>query len=112
MTTSSRVTELTMSSERPDVSTVNSSDERTETLPVPRWVVVVGLLVVSLPLLMMSFMMLVMGWMGWMGWMGPPMHGMMAGSDPGVFRVVGFVPLLLVLGVTYGGYRLSVADKR
>lgn len=106
MTTLFRITELTMSSERPDVSTVNSSDERTETLPVPRWVVVVGLLVVSLPLLMMSFMMLIMGWMG------PPTHGMMAGSDPGVFRVVGFVPLLLVLGVTYGGYRLSMADEK
>lgn len=105
MTTLSRETELTMNSEQPDVSTVDSSDERATALPIPRWVVVVVLLVVSLPLLMMSFVMLVMGWMG------PPMYGWMAGSGPGVFRVVGLVPLLLVLGVTYGGYRLLTNDK-
>ena len=54
---------------------------------------------------MMSSMMLVMGWFG------PPMHGGMMSLDPGVFRIVGFIPLLLVLGVIYGAYRFSAPDK-
>lgn len=88
-----------------DAPTTESPDESARTVSVPRWAVVGGLVVVSLPLLMMASMMLAMGWLG------PPMHEGMAGPDPGFLRVAGFVPLLVVLGVTYGGYRLVTADE-
>lgn len=100
------VVELTMSSEQPGVPAVDSSDDPATGVRIPRWVVVAVLLVVSVPLLMMASMMLMMGWFGL------PMHGGMAGADPGIFRIVGFVPLLLVVGGLYGGYRLLTGDTK
>lgn len=59
-----------------------------------RSLILVGLFILIIPLLMMSFMML-MGMM--MGPMGSP-------------TIFGIVPLLLALGIGYGGYRLLKRD--
>ena len=64
----------------------------TDTLP--RILIVVGLAVLIVPLLMMSFM-----WL--MGMMMGPM---------GASTLLGVVPLLLALGIGYGGYRLLKRD--
>lgn len=61
-----------------------------------RGILLISLLLLVLPLLMMAFMMLMMG-------------GMMGGM--GGMRIFGFVPLLLVLVVIYGGYRLVQTDE-
>lgn len=94
-----------MSSKQQNIGPPDSTDETAQALGVPRWVIVAVLLILSLPLLLMSSMMLAMGWFG------PPMHGGMMSPTPGVFRIVGFIPLLLVLGMIYGVYRLSAANK-
>lgn len=103
---SSKMAEATMNSEHPDTQAANPADKPVHTLSIPRWAAIAAALVVLLPVLAMSSMMLMMGWFG------PPMHGGMAASDLGIFRVVGVIPLLLVLGVMYGPYRLSRADMK
>lgn len=94
-----------MSSEQEEIGPPNSSDETAQALGVPRWAIVAVLVILSLPLLIMSSMIFVMGWFG------PPMHGGMMNPNLGVFRIVGFIPLLLLLGMIYGVYRLSAANK-
>lgn len=70
-----------------------------------RFALVFGLLVVSLPFLMMSFVM-----MG-MGLMNPPMQGGMVGPATGFFPLVGFLAFVIVVGVLSGVYRLMVIDE-
>lgn len=94
-----------MDDERPTVSTASPAGEPTRRYDLPRLGLLVGLLVVSLPFLMMSVMM-----MG-MGWMGPPMQAQMGGPFPGFFPLVGFVGFLVVVGVLYGTFRLSGAAR-
>lgn len=94
----------TMTSEHPNKRST-PAEESSQALSIPRWVVIAVALIVLVPVLLMSSMMLLMGLFG------PPMHGGMAASDPGRFAVVGVVPLLLVLGVSYGAYRLWTADR-
>ena len=91
-----------MNNEHPDTQAAKS----VHTLSIPRWVAIAVTLVVLLPVLAMSSMMLMMGWFG------PPMHGGMAVSRPGIFPVIGVIPLLLALSVIYGVYRLSRADTQ
>lgn len=89
-----------MSGNHPERTTVNSTGKQTSGLSIPRWVAVVGVLIVSLPFLMMSSMMLMMGWID------PAMGREMAGAPASFFRIAGFVPLLLVLAVLYSVSRL------
>ncbi|PSP79116.1 hypothetical protein BRC81_06515 [Halobacteriales archaeon QS_1_68_20] len=70
---------------------------------VPRWLIVLGVAAVALPMVMTSMMMLVMGAMG-----GPPM---MDAGVSGSLRFVGVVPLALALVVAYGGYRALQAES-
>ena len=93
-----------MGSEHPDRQPTTPADKSSRALSIPRWAVIAALLILSLPVLIMSSMMLVMGSLG------PPMHGGMAVSALGIVPVLGVIPLLLVLGVIYGVYRLSRAD--
>lgn len=94
-----------MSNEPQNVQTANPSRRAAGPQSPVRFALVIGLLVVSLPFLMMSFMM-----MG-MGLMGPPMQGGMTGPFPGFFPIVGFLALVIVVGVLYGVYRISVTDS-
>lgn len=94
-----------MSNEHPDEQTTNPADTAAQALSIPRWAVIVAALVVLLPVLTISSMMLLMGLFG------PMMHGGMAAAGPGLFPVVGVIPLVLVLAAIYGGYRLYAADK-
>ncbi len=94
-----------MDDERPAVSTASPAGEPPRRYDLPRLGLLVGLLVVSLPFLMMSVMM-----MG-MGLMGPPMRAPMGGPFPGFFPLVGFVGFLVVVGVLYGTVRLSGATR-
>ena len=96
--------ESTMSSEHPDKQSI-PADKSSQAQSIPRWAVIVATLIVLLPVLLMSSMMLLMGLFG------PPMPGGMAASDLGLFAVVGVVPLLLVLGVICGAYRLYAANS-
>lgn len=80
------------------------ADTSSQTLAIPWWAVITAALLLLLPVLIMSSMMLVMGLIG------PPMHGWMAASGPGLFRFVGVVPVLLVITVVYGLYRVSAAN--
>ena len=95
-----------MNSEHPERQTDTSTSNAPQALVIPRWAIITVLLILSLPLLMMSSMMLTMGWMG------PPMQGGMTGVDPDLFRVVGFIPLLLGIGILYGVYRLYETNKK
>lgn len=94
--------ESTMSRDHPDGRTTPAEPSR-QTLTIPRWAGIAAALVLLLPVLFMSTMMLVVGWFG------PPLPGGMAPFDPGLFRLVGSIPVLLVLGVLYGVYRLAAA---
>ena len=94
-----------MSSEHPGRQTT-PADKSSQSLSIPRWAVIAAALILLLPVLIMSSMMLVMGLFG------PPMHGGMAASGPVLFRFVGVIPLLLVLGVMYGVHRLYAADTQ
>ena len=94
-----------MTNEHPDRQTPNSDDETTQALSVPRWAVIATFLIVLLPVLIMSSMMVVMGWVG------PLMPGGMAASGPALFPVIGVISLLLVLGVVSSVYRRYEADK-
>ena len=93
-----------MSSEHPDKQAADPTDNSSQALSIPRWVVIAAALIVLLPVLLMSSMMLVMGLVG------PTMHGGMAASGPGLVPVLRVIPLLLVIGVAYGVYRLHRAD--
>ena len=93
-----------MGSEHPDRQPTTLADKSSQALSIPRWAVLTALLILLLPVLIMSSMMLMMGLLG------PPMHGGMATSALGIFPVLGVIPLLLVLGVIYGVYRLYTAD--
>lgn len=81
-----------------------SIDKSSRSMSIAQWAVIAGVFVLLLPALFMSLMMLGMAWFG------PPMHGGMGASGLGLFRVVGVIPLLLVLGVMYGAYRLSAGN--
>ena len=93
-----------MSNEHTNRQTATPAHKSSQVLAIPRWAVIAALLILLMPALIMSSMMLMMVWFG------PSMHDGMAAFGPGLFSIVGVVPLLLVLGVIYGMYRLSVAD--
>lgn len=94
-----------MSNEPHDVQTANPSRRAAGSDSPLRFVLVFGLLIVSLPFLMMLLMM-----MG-MGWVGPPMHGGMAGQAPRILPVLGFLAFVFLVGVLYAAYRLSTVDE-
>lgn len=98
--------ESTMSSEHPDKQTANPADRSARALSIPRWAVIGAALVVLLPVLTMSSMMLMMGLVG------PSMHGGMTAAGPGLFPVVGVIPLVLVLAVIYGAYKRYAAGTQ
>lgn len=93
------------SSEHPNRQTA-PADKPSKALAIPRWTVIAALHILSLPALIMWSMMLMMVWFG------PSMHGGMAAFGPGLFSIVGVIPLLLGPGVIYGMYRLSAADTQ
>lgn len=76
-------------------------DKPSGSVSIPRWAVIAAALILLLPAVFMSVMMLGTAWLG------SPMHGGMDASGLGLFRFVGVIPVLLVLGVMYGLYRLS-----
>lgn len=90
-----------MSNEPQNVQTANSPRRAVGSYSPARFALIFGLIVVSLPFLMMSIMMVGMGWMG------SPMHGGMAGPITGFFPIVGFLTFVVFVGVLYGVYRVS-----
>lgn len=99
-----KITMNTESSEEQTAPTLRTTTESRSLLGVALFV---GLLVVSLPFLMMSTMMVGMAWMD------PAMHGGMDVPAAGVFPVVGLLGFVVLGGVFYGVFRLlSVPDVR
>lgn len=95
-----------MSNEHPDRQIADSADTPAQTWSIPRWAGIAIALILLLPVLAMSSMMLLMGLFG------PPMHGGIAAAGPGLFPLVGAIPLLLALAVIYGVYRLYAAETK
>lgn len=93
-----------MTTKPPDAQTTTPSRRITESTSYGSYALLLGVLVVSLPFLMMLIMMLVMGWMR------PMMPGGIA-MPVGFFAIVGFVGFIVLGGVWYGAYRLVSTDE-
>lgn len=94
-----------MSNEPQDVQTANPAGRSDGVYSPIRIALVFGLLVVSLPFLMMSVMM-----MG-MGSMDPPMQTGMTGQIQVIFPILGLLAFLVLVGVLDRAYRLSTLDE-
>lgn len=98
--------ESSTSIKHPDKQTTDSADTAAQASSIPRWVVIVAALVVLLPVLLMASIMLMMSSFG------PSMHGGIAAAGPGLFPVVGVIPLVLVLAIIYVVFRPHAADTQ
>lgn len=92
-------------SKRSNLQTGASPPDPIGGLNVPRWLLVAMLVIVALPFIMMAVMMLGMGLFG------PAMHGGVAGHGSGLYWFAALVPVLMVLVLMYGLYRLVGNDE-